>query len=63
MDYETYIKLGLEAQGLSAQDGDIESVKAMLQTINEEQKHIDEFSDLKTKQSIKSFDKGVVKDD
>lgn len=63
MDYEAYIRNGLKAQGLSAKDEDIASIKDMLVTINEEQEHTKEFSDLKEKLPIKSFDKGVVEND
>lgn len=63
MEFETYIRAGLKAQGLPVKEEDIESINDMLATINEEQESIKEFSDLKDKLPIKSFDKGVVDND
>lgn len=63
MSYEMYIKEGLKAQGLPAKDEDIPYIQDTLSNINEAQKELKNFPELKEELPIKSVDKGVLNDD
>lgn len=58
-----YIKEALKAQGISINDDEISTVEGLLNTINEEEKRLDKYENIKARQPIQAFDTEVTKDD